>query len=178
MTPPKSLGRLSDARLWRHSRNVDAPEDDAARFLDLAGYADGLLDPDEHERVAEWLVRDSAGRADIAVARALAGTEKPGEPVSEAIVARAVAVAVATEPMADREAGKVIPFSPGRSRSAGLQEMARWGSLAAAVVFASWLGFTLGMALSFGRTGDDGALNEFFDPSTSLIRDLTEGSQT
>ena len=178
MTPPMSLGRLSDAQLWRHSRNVDAPADDAARFLDLAGFADGLLDLDEHERVAEWLVRDSAGRADIAAARTLAGTEKPAEPVSDAIVARAVAVFEATEPMAAQEAANVVPFSPRRGRSAGLQEMARWGSLAAAVVFASWLGFTLGMDLSFGRTGDDGALNEFFDPSTSLIRDLTEGSQT
>ena len=75
-----------------------------------------------------------------------------------------------------------MAFAPQRGRNAGLPEMARWASLAAAVVFASWLGFTLGMDMSGsfgmgGRNGDDGGLNELFDPSTSLMRDLTEGPQ-
>ena len=45
---------LSDAALWRRSRTVDMSEDAAEteRYLDLAGFADGRLDPDDRERVA------------------------------------------------------------------------------------------------------------------------------
>ena len=65
--------------------------------------------------------------------------------------------------------------------------MARWGSLAAAMAVASWLGFTLGADTSLslgqagartGQAGEDGFLRELLDPSTGFMRDLTEGSQT
>ena len=61
--------------------------------------------------------------------------------------------------------------------------MARWGSLVAAMAVASWLGFTLGMDTSLSvaqvrQTGEDSFLGELLDPSTDLMRDLTEGTQT
>ena len=64
-----------------------------------------------------------------------------------------------------------------------LQGFARWGSLAAAIVMAGWLGFALGAdtSISLTRTGaqsDDGFLRELLDPSTGFLRDLTEGVQT
>jgi hypothetical protein len=63
-----------------------------------------------------------------------------------------------------------------------LPEAARWGSLAAAVAFASWLGFTMGMDLSRSlssdsQSGDDGGMNELFDPGTRLFRELTGSPQ-
>ena len=99
-----------------------------------------------------------------------------GRSISDAMAARAAAL---VPPVT----GIIVPFAPPAARSGGLPELVRWTSLAAAVVFASWLGFTLGMDTSnaFGtalRGGDDGALNELIDPGTNLLRDLTEGSQT
>ena len=46
---------LPDAALWRHSLATDMAEDETGRYLDLAGFADGRLDPDDHERIAERL---------------------------------------------------------------------------------------------------------------------------
>jgi len=37
----------SDRRLWQRCRVADAPVDEAGRFLDLAAFADGLIDVDE-----------------------------------------------------------------------------------------------------------------------------------
>ena len=65
----------SDAALWRRSRAIDMVEDEAERYLDLAGYADGRLDPDDRERVAEWLATDPVAAGDVAAARAPAGSD-------------------------------------------------------------------------------------------------------
>ncbi len=164
---------LPDAALWRRSQTVDMTEDEAEaeRYLDLAGFADGRLDPDDRERVAEWLAEDPVAAGDVAAARALAG--RP-EAVSEPAIARASAL---VEP----QGGKVIPFAPRRPR---LRSVARWGSLVAAMAVASWLGFTLGAdtSLSFAQIrqggGEDGFLREFLDPAAGFMRDLTEGTQT
>ena len=60
-----------DRALWRRSCRTEAPEDDVARFLDLAAFADGLLEPDEHERVAALLTGDPVVSEDIAAARTI-----------------------------------------------------------------------------------------------------------
>ncbi len=60
--PPSDV---SDQQLWRQSCTIDVAEDEAERYLDLAGFADGLLDPDEHERIAERIDRDADAAADI-----------------------------------------------------------------------------------------------------------------
>src|SRR5579884_3514156 len=131
---------LPDGALWQRSRTTEAGEDEAARLLDLAGFADGLLDIDERERVAELLAGDPAAAEDIAAAQALSAAAEH-LPAAPAVVARACALVPRT--------AAVIPFPSRRGGSVlRLPGMARWGSLAAAMAVASWLGFTLGMDTS------------------------------
>jgi len=176
--PPESLPNLTDRALWHRSRMIDMAEDDTEHFLDLAGFADGLLDPDDRERVAERLARDPAEATDVAAARALGAADPPGDVLPETIFTRAVGLIGPNSAAAEN----VVPFAPRQRIGARLPELARWGSLAAAVVLASWLGFTLGMDMSRslaagGRNNDDGGLNELFDPSTRLVGNLTENSK-
>jgi anti-sigma factor RsiW len=156
---------------------MDADEDEAARFLDLAAYADGLLDIEERDCVAALLSADPEASADVRAARALAYAEATPDDL-ERIIARASALAPETDP----GNGKVIPLAPRPGRRI-LQTFAQWGSLAAAVVLAGWLGFTMGsgtsLALSDHRQpSDTGLLPELFDPGTGLLRDLGEGLRT
>src|ERR1700752_4989035 len=71
--PEQESAGLSDRALWRHSCATDSVdgEAEAERYLDLAGFADGRLDPDNQERVADWLGCDPAAAADVAAARIL-----------------------------------------------------------------------------------------------------------
>ncbi|HLY46834.1 MAG TPA: hypothetical protein VKQ73_14725 [Stellaceae bacterium] len=172
--PTRSL----EGALWRRASVTAAPEDDAGRYLDLAGFADGLLDPDDRERVAEWLTRDPVAAGDVAAARAAAGRRGQSPPTPEAIVARAAALVDRSA----RPSGRVIPFALPPRRQPRLQHVAGWGGLVAALAVASWLGFVLGVdtSLSFvqpGQTREDGFLRELLDPSTGL-RELTGGTQT
>jgi anti-sigma factor RsiW len=174
-----SAAGVPDRALWRRCRMVDAAEDEAERYLDLAGFADGHLDPDDRERIAEWLAGDPIAAGDVAAACALATMAERPEAVPEPIVARACALVGGNDP----QPSKVIPFAPRHQNSPRLHGMARWGSLIAAMAVASWLGFTLGMdtSLSFAQTrqgGEDGFLGELLDPSTGFMGDLTEGAQT
>jgi anti-sigma factor RsiW len=177
-TPPESLANLTDRELWQRSRATDMVEDDAEHFLDLAGFADGRLDPDDQERVAEWLARDPPETADVAAARALGAADSPGDALPDAVFARAAELVGASSAATDN----VVAFATRRRRVPILPELGRWGSLAAAVAFASWLGFTLGMDMSGSlasgsRNNDDGGLNELFDPATRLVSDLTENTR-
>jgi anti-sigma factor RsiW len=156
---------------------MDAVEDEAARFLDLAAYADELLDSEEEERVSALLSADPDAAADVLAARAAA----VAEPISsglERIVARASAITGG----ADFTSGEVIPFVQRRGRRL-FPTLAQWGSLAAAVVLAGWLGFAMGSDASFAvsdyrQPSDAGLLPELFDPATGFLRDLGEGPRT
>jgi anti-sigma factor RsiW len=167
---------LPDAALWRRSRMAETIEDEAKRYLDLAGYADGCLDPDDRERVAERLAGDPVAAGDVAAARTHA---EWSEPMPEPAIARACALVDNGAP----QRGAVIRFPLFRRERTRLLGMAGWGSLVAAMAVASWLGFTLGMdtSLSFTearQSGEDGFLREFLDPSAGFMRDLTEDPQT
>ena len=166
-----------DRRLWQRCRTMDAEEDEAARFLDLAAYADGLLDIEERERVAALLAADPQAAADVRAAQARADAELPSAGL-ERIVARASAIAPDTESVS----GKVVPLAPRRGRSL-LQITAQWGSLAAAIALAGWLGFAMGSDTSLAlrdtrQPSAAGLLPELFDPGTVLLRDLGEGLRT
>lgn len=166
-----------DRRLWQRCRMMDADEDEAARFLDLAAYADGLLDIEERERVAALLAADPQAAADVQVAQALADAELPSAGL-ERIVARASAIS----PDTGSVSGKLVPLAPRRGRRL-LQVSVQWGSLAAAIALAGWLGFAMGsdtsLALSDRRQPSaSGLLPELFDPGTVLLRDLGEGLRT
>jgi anti-sigma factor RsiW len=166
----------ADRRLWQRCRTIDADEDEAGWFLDLAAYADGLLDIEERERVAALLAADPQAAADVRAAQ-LADAERTSVGL-ERMIARASAISPDTESVT----GKVVPLAPRRGRRL-LQISAQWGSLAAAIALAGWLGFAMGsdtsLALSDHRQpSETGVLPELFDPGTGLLRDLGEGLRT
>jgi len=155
---------------------IDATDDEGVRYLDLAAFADGSLDPDEHERVAEWLARHPDMAEDVAAARAFASTGPLAAP-PKAIVARACAILEVTQ----TDPGPVVRLRPKPRTSPVFHDLAQWGGLAAALVIAGWLGFTLGMDASGrfaqnGRAADDGLLQELLGPPPGSIRDLTGGA--
>jgi anti-sigma factor RsiW len=166
----------ADRRLWQRCRVMDAPEDDAARLLDFAAYADDRLDVEEHERVDALLAADPEAAADVRAARALAGSEQASNGL-ERIIARAIAI----PSDAGAASARVIPF-PRRGRHA-IAVFAEWGSVAAALALASWLGFAMGSDTSRAlsephRTNDATLLPELFDPGPGFLRDLGEGVRT
>jgi hypothetical protein len=165
----------SDGDLWRRSCLTLAPEDDPNRLLDLAAFADGLLEPDDHDRIAWLLARDPTAMEDVAAARMPQDAVPPGS--LDRIVARACAI-LRTEPQS-----RVVAFAapPGRRRI--LHSMTQWGSLAAAIAFASWLGFAMGSDASRTLSGrvpsnDTGFLPELFEPGGGFLRDLGEVLRT
>jgi anti-sigma factor RsiW len=175
--PEQEINPAADRRLWQRCRATDAAVDEAARFHDLAAYADGLLDTDEEERVAALIAADPDAAADVRAARTLAGAVQSSAGL-EHIIARAAAIPTPAE----QGFGIVLPLHPRWGRRV-VQTTAQWGSLAAAVGLAGWLGFTMGtgtsLALSDNRQPNDtGLFQELFEPATGLLRDLGEGLRT
>jgi len=172
---------IADRVLWQRSRMVDVAEDECARFLDLAAFAEGRLDPDERERIAEWLRSHKEAADDIAAARALASAAA-SEALPETSVARACAIVGGAGPS---RRGIVVPFPSREGKRPLLGTVARlgaqWGGLAAALVVAGWLGFTLGVDTSgwiaMNRSGpDDGIAQDLFGSSPGFFRDVTGGA--
>jgi anti-sigma factor RsiW len=167
--------------LWRRCQSAEAPVDETARFLDLAAFAEGLLDEEEHDRVAADLAADPAAAADVAAALAL-GRGLAAPPAETArIITRASALVFE----APSEPGLVLPFRALPAHRRILPSLAQWGSLAAAIAVASWLGFAMGSGASLElyqpgqqTQGVDSLLPEVLDPATGFLRDLGEGQQT
>jgi anti-sigma factor RsiW len=173
----KGSHMASDRRLWQRARSTDALRDDTARFLDLAAFADGLLDADDRERVAVWLTDDPDAAADVSAARALGNRDG-----HSAELQRVIARACAIRPEADPARGHIVVLAHWRGRRL-VQDFAQWGSIAAAVAFASWLGFSMGsdtsLALTAPRQPNEASfLPDLFDPAPAFLRDLGEGSRT
>lgn len=168
----------SDQALWRYCRAVDAVPDEEAVFLDLAGFVDGRLDADEHERVAALLGSDPDARADVAAAKALVAA--PAVAAVGRIVDRAIALAGPEE----TPHGRLVPFVRVRRPRPSLYGVARWGSLAAAILVASWLGFALGSdtSLMLDHTGaqasEDNFLGDLLDPAGSLLTNISNGLES
>lgn len=174
---PFRVGRT----LWQRCRSTDVGRDDAERFLDLAALADGLLDDDdEHDRVAALVASDRVAMSDVAAGRAISagGIAMPGG--LEQIIQHAIAIVDETA-----RDGLIPVASPPRARSV-LQGVAQWGGLAAAIAFASWLGFSMGSDASLTlvapgqptQASDEYLLPDLLDPSTGFLRDLGEGRRT
>jgi anti-sigma factor RsiW len=172
---------IADRVLWQRSRMIDAAEDEGARYLDMAAFAEGRLDPDERERVAEWLQSHKEAADDIVTAQALASAAVL-EALPETSVARACAIVGGAGPT---RRGIVVPFRAREGKRPVLGTIARsgaqWGGLAAALVVAGWLGFTLGMDTSgwiaTNRSGpDDGIAQDLFGSSPGFFRDVTGGA--
>jgi anti-sigma factor RsiW len=170
-------GLLSDRQLWQRSRRTDVPEDEAARYLDLAAFAEGRLETDEEERVAAWLPDDPETAADVGTARTLTSVDQPS-----AVLERVIARASALVPDADPVPGRVIRFIPRRGGPA-VRVVAEWGSIAAAIALASWLGFSMGSDTSLALTSsqqpsETSFLPDLFDSASGFLRDLGEGLRT
>lgn len=176
-TSGESLPNSSDKAIWQYCQATEIEPDEAERLLDLAAFADARLDPDEHDRVAALLMADIEIAGDIAAARALATA--PPAAADEAAIVRAAAL-VADPP---ESRGQVVPFR-GRARPAqSLFMLARWGSLAAAVVMACWLGFALGsdasVALSqINQSNDENFMGDLVDPSGGVLRSISDGLES
>ena len=175
-------GEFERARsLWRRCQWADAPIDEAARLLDLAAFAEGLLYEEEHDRVAADLAADPVASADVAAALALGR----GLAAPPAETGRIIARASALISEAPSEPGLVVPFRALPAHRRILQGVAQWGSLAAAIAVASWLGFAMGSGASLYLSqprqqsqGVDSLLPEVLDPATGFLRDVGEGQQT
>jgi anti-sigma factor RsiW len=180
--PEEEQGRMAqgsrEQALWLQCRDAEAPDDEAERLLDLAAFADGRLDEDEAERVAAWVARDRAAAADVAAAQAMAATDS-SLALLDRVIDRALPLA------APAAARRVLPFALAMRRQR-LPQVAQWASLAAAIVLASWLGFSMGndFSLDYNQTApsindDDGYLPELIDPSTGgLLHDFSADLQT
>ncbi|HWD59417.1 MAG TPA: hypothetical protein VG308_14115 [Stellaceae bacterium] len=160
--------------MWRRSQEAEEAPDETERLLDLAAFADGRLDEDDTARLAALLARDADVAADVAAARAFAGaTPIAADP---AIVSRAAALV-----SAEQSEAELIAFPAHRAALRPWFSAASWGSLAAAVLLAGWLGFDLGSGLSADatatRSGDDLSASELLDPSPLLLRDFNASSQ-
>jgi hypothetical protein len=173
----KPTAPLSDRELWQRCRLADASEDENIRLLDLAAFAEGGMDPDEHDRIAAFLVDDRDAAADVSAARAAANVG-----ISPAAIERIVARASALRPPASARAGQILRFPRPQQRFL-LHGLAQWGSLAAAIAMAAWLGFTMGSDASLALrqptvSGQDATVIELFDPATGFLHDLPAGVQT
>lgn len=170
-TPPE----LPDREIWLRSREIEVPAEEAEWLLDLAGFADSRLEEDDAARVAALLASDPDAAGDVAAARLLA--DATVEAAAPGIIARAAALADDQQAAAD-----VIAF-PVRPPVRPWFNAASWSGLAAAVVLAGWLGFSLGSSglpgVAFvSHAPDEASTNELFDPAPPLIlRDFTENSQ-
>jgi hypothetical protein len=172
------IDRMSDRALWRRCRLMEVPEDENRRLLDLAAFAEGRVEEDEEDRIAALAAADPAVAADVAAARAQDGVAGKNSPAIERIITRACAL----RPDGGTRRGRVIPFSGGRERVL-LHGLAQWGSLAAALAMAAWLGFAMGSDASLALSkpavsGADGATVELFDPSSGFLHDIVPGPQT
>jgi hypothetical protein len=165
-----------DRELWRRSQEIEAPLDEAERLMELAAFADGHLDDDDSERIAALIVRDAEAADDVAAARALAGVATIA--ASQAIVARAASLVGDDAVVSGAE---VIAFPTPPPVIRPWYSAVTWSGLAAAIVFAGWVGFDLGNGLStvgsVARAPDDQSASEFFDPAPLLLRDFTDSTQ-
>ena len=159
----------ADRALWRRSLAADAPQDEAEHFLDLAAHAENRLDEDERERVAALLTGETA--ADIEAARHPIAVAAP-----RSVLRRALA-------LGPPEGGNVLRFVPRRALPR-LGDMAQWGSLAAGIAIAGWLGFAMGSNVSLdlsqsAQSSEEGFLADVLEPSASgFLHQLGEDVQT
>ena len=164
---------VPDEEVWRRSQSMDAVPDEVEYLLDLAAFAENRLDEDETARIAALVMRDSTGAADVAAAQLLADVEITA--ADPGVVARAVTLVGD-----DRPEAMLIAFPTRPSAPRPWFNVATWGSLAAAVMLAGWLGFDLGGLLSdnfSGRGIDELSTSELLDPTPLLLRGFADNSQ-
>lgn len=165
---PGPLDRQDDAAVWRRWRSATAmgaapAEPDA---LLLAAYAEGRLTEEAAETIEDWLAASPAAADDVLAARR--GAEVVA---SEAIIARAAGLVGA--------GAEVLPFRRPRQ---SWRVAASWTAMAASLVMATVLGYSVGHDAGIYTTlagGPSAALGqELIDPPTGLFNGLDEDSST
>jgi anti-sigma factor RsiW len=156
-----------ETALWqRYRRLASAPASGPPDALILAAYAEGRLGPAEMEAVEDWLSTDAELVADVAIARGAALGPSPDAGAS--IVARATALVPA-------EDGRVVPLRRPIT-SPGWQGIVRWSAMAASILIASVVGFTLGNDTYVSLAGYQPTIfgQELLDPPSGLFTGLEE----
>ena len=125
-----------DRTLWRRWRASEMTETRAPDALALAAYAEGRLGEAEAGPVEAWLAAHPEVLADIQTARALAPL--PSDEAYEAAVARACALVAGDDAPA---ASNVVPL---RRVARSWRDALAWSSVAASLVAASLVGFSMG----------------------------------
>ena len=161
--------RTEEAALWRRWRSAAGPgtvvEPDP---LLLAAYVENRLDPAEIDVVEEWLAAHPALIEDISAARRAAQAALPESPPT--VVTRATALLRHGD-------AQVLAF---RRPTPRWRTAAAWGSMAASLVIAGFVGFTLGTDVYGNLAGTAaGTLSqELLDPPTGLFNAPDEDSAT
>jgi hypothetical protein len=161
------LGAGEEERdLWRRWRAQGEPAVAAPSATLLAAYADRRLGESEAEPVEAWLADHPAAWSELIALRAASAA--PEASADETMIARACAL------VADREAlvpsGNVVPL---RQPMRGWRNALAWSSVAASLVAASLVGFTMGSdayqslaGLSSSESAQGTALDSFDAPTT------------
>lgn len=171
---PGPLDRQDDAAIWRRWRSAAAmgavpAEPDA---LVLAAYAEGRLAEADAEAIEDWLALNPAAAEDIVQARRAEEVSHPA--ASMAVIARAAALVGA--------AAEVLAFRRPTPSRRSWRSAASWGAMAASLVMAIVLGYTVGHDAGIYATLASGSATalgqELIDPPTGLFNGLDEDSNT
>jgi hypothetical protein len=171
---PGPLDRQDDAAIWRRWRSAAAmgaarAEPDA---LALAAYAEGRLSETDAEAIEDWLALNPAATEDVVLARRAEAVASPA--ASAAVIARAAALVGA--------GAEVLAFRRPAPSRRSWRLAASWSAMAASLVMACVLGYTVGHDAGIYATlarGSSTALGqELLDPPTGLFNGLDEDSST
>ena len=171
---------IADRILWQRSRTIEAVEDEGARYLDMAAFAEGRLDPDERERVAEWLRSRPDAAGDIAAARALASAAAHGsicrKPPWRA-PARWSAAARAEPAGFGHRVPRARAGQQTRSRlDRAMEQPRRRAGRGGLARLHARHGYVRHDARRDGPGSDDGVAQDLFGSSPAFFRDLTGGA--
>ncbi len=154
-------GDSEERALWRRwatpQRSVESLAPDP---LALAAYAEGRLGEAEAEPIERWLADHPAALdqvfADLAAARGASAISLPA--VDAAIIARASALVTSAT-------SNIVPL---RRPVPTWRNALAWSSVAASLVAASLVGFTMGSDVYQGIARDDAAAADSFDSTVNF----------
>lgn len=169
---------LSDRQVWQrwqaHGAHGAAPEPDS---LSLAAYAEGRLSETEAEAVEAWLAAAPEALDDVIAARA--ADQRPPRVVFERVLATACSLVAGESSAAAPATATILSFRP-RATQPWRKALA-WSSIAASLVCASLVGFSMGSDAYASLTGTqtvDTASSEGLDTPPSLDSYFSDDSGT
>jgi anti-sigma factor RsiW len=167
----------SDRELWQRWRALGtAPSVTEPDALLLAAYAEGRLNETEAEAVETWLAAEPEQVDDVVAAREI--NQRPPRIVYQHVLSNACHLIPETEAESTSQGSNVVPL---RRRLPQWRTALAWSSVAASLLCASMVGFSMGSdvyaSLSQTQTVDSNASDSFDTPST-LDNYLSDDSST